>query len=456
MLTPTKSKETVVTFAPRGAGAEVFRRREPEVLLAGPAGTGKTRAALEKLHLCASKYRGIRALMVRKTHVSLTATALVTYREKVLHPLDGVTFYGGSAAEPAQFRYPNGSRLVVGGMDNTLKIMSAEYDIAYVNEATELTEDDWEKITTRLRNGVMPYQQIIADCNPDAPSHWLKRRCDTGKTVMLESRHEDNPALWDAARQTWTEAGAAYIAKLDALTGVRYLRLRRGIWAAAEGMVYDGWDRALHLIDLEDLPIPQGRQVKRCPAGIPLDWPRYWAVDFGYTNPFVWQAWAEDPDGRLYRYQEIYATRRLVEDLAGQIAAVTKGQPRPVAIICDHDAEGRATLERHLRMGTTAARKTVSPGIQAVAARLRKAGDGRPRLYLLRDALVERDPALAESKRPTCTEEEIEGYIWDTANGRKKGEEPVKKDDHGLDCMRYMVAHLDIVGGVQYGPNLWG
>jgi predicted transcriptional regulator len=39
-------------------------------------------------------------------------------------------------------------------------------------------------------------------------------------------------------------------------------------------------------------------------------------VDFGYTNPFVMQWWAEDPDGRLYLYREIYRTRRLVEDHA--------------------------------------------------------------------------------------------------------------------------------------------
>jgi hypothetical protein len=49
-----------------------------------------------------------------------------------------------------------------------------------------------------------------------------------------------------------------------------------------------------------------------------------------------------------------------------------------------------------------------------------------------------------EQKKPGCTEEEIDGYIWDLANNRKKGEEPVDKDNHGLDALRYLVAHCDL------------
>jgi phage terminase large subunit len=407
-----------VSYAPRGVARTLFTRRDPEILLSGPAGTGKSRACLEKLHLVACKYAGMRGLLLRKTHASLTSSGLVTFKQKVLHPLDGVTFFGGSAQDPPEFRYPNGSVLLVGGLDRPTKTMSTEYDVIYIQEATEATEDDWESVTTRLRNGVMPYQQLLADCNPDAPTHWLTRRADRGAVLMLESRHEDNPTVTPD-----------YLSKLDALTGVRYLRLRKGLWAAAEGIVYEGWDRARHLIDA--FPIP-------------ADWPRYWAVDFGFTHAFVWQAWAEDPDGRLYRYRELYRTKRLVEDHAADIKRITQGEPRPRAIVCDHDAEDRATLERHLGMKTTAAYKMVSPGIQAVASRLKDAGDGKPRLFLLRDALAGRDPELTDAALPTCTEEEVEGYIWDTSAGRKKGEEPVKKNDHGCDLLRYMTAHLDL------------
>jgi len=103
------------------------------------------------------------------------------------------------------------------GMDKATKIMSSEFDMIYVGEATELTENDWEMLATRLRNGVMPYQQLIADCNPEAPTHWLKVRVDTGKTTGLDSRHEDNPVYYDAEGQL-TDQGRPYINRLDNLT----------------------------------------------------------------------------------------------------------------------------------------------------------------------------------------------------------------------------------------------
>jgi hypothetical protein len=449
-LTATLERERIYTAY--GAAADLlFDRRDPEIVLSGPAGTGKSRGALEYVHKTLLEYPKVRALIVRKTLTSLTATGLVTYREKVLHPLDRVKFFGGNKEEPAQYRYSNGSRLVVGGLDKPEKVMSSDYDLVYVMECTELSENDLEMLTTRLRNYVLPWQQLIADCNPGPPKHWLRQRANRGQIVMLESRHRDNPMLFREG--DWTPEGRTYLARLDNLTGVRRKRLRDGIWAAAEGMVYaEEWDPDLHLI-------------QRFP--IPPEWTRYWVVDFGYTHPFVWCEFAEDPDGRLYRTREIHLTNRLVEDHARTILAVTgwtleppydpqyphrprrlvparkDPDPLPRALICDHDAEDRATLERYLGVPTYAAYKAVSVGIQCVQARLRPAGDGKPRLLYLRDSLVEVDSWAVEHLRPTCTEDEYESYVWDTANGLPKGEQPVKLDDDGMDVTRYMVATLD-------------
>ena len=423
-------------YQPYGAAESLLYARDEEVILDGPAGTGKSRACLEKVHLCASKYAGMRALVVRKTRRSLTDTGLVTYEQHVLP--EGSPIRSGAARDQRHsYRYPNGSEVVIGGLDDTSKIMSAEYDLIYVQEAREATEADWEDLTTRLRNGVMPYQQIIGDTNPDAPLHWIKARERRGQLRLFASRHEDNPKVT-----------AAYLAKLDNLTGVRLQRLRHGRWVAAEGGIYaDVWDSARNLVD----PFP-----------IPEFWPRYLAVDFGFTNPFVCQWWAEDPDGRLVRYREVYRTQRLVEDHAHQIRLLHGADPTPRALYADHDAEDRATLERHLvctcpavagvaplHVSTTAAIKEVSNGIQAVAARLRPAGDGKPRLVLLRDALAERDPLLEERKLPTCTEEEIEAYVWApkpkalNPDGTALKDEPLKVNDHGVDALRYLVASRD-------------
>jgi hypothetical protein len=409
-----------------------------ELLLSGPAGTGKSRGCLEYLHYNADTYPNSRQLILRKTRSSITQTAMVTFENNVL-PQGWVGDVVHFRSQEQEYRYPNGSIIAVGGMDKATKIMSSEYDVIYVQEAIELLEEDWESATTRLRNGRMPYQRLIADTNPSNPTHWLKKRCDRGSTKIVYCRHEDNPRLFNPITRKWTKEGKAYLAMLEKLTGVRKERLRFGKWVQAEGTIYADWNQRIHLLDR---------------FTIPRDWPRYWSVDFGFTNPFVWQAWALDPDGRLIRYKEIYKTQTLVEDHAKAILAATAGEPDPVALICDHDAEGRATLEKHLADGgrfvnSTAAIKTVAEGIQAVQGRMRIADDGKPRLYLMRDSLIERDSRLDNSKRPACTEEEVDGYVWKpiplivTTRSAASVEEPVKKDDHGLDAMRYMVMQLD-------------
>ncbi|MGH2684170.1 MAG: phage terminase large subunit, partial [Actinomycetota bacterium] len=159
------------SYRPRGAALDLFRCRDPEVLLSGPAGTGKSRACLEKLDQLALRNPVMKGLIVRKTLASLGATALDTYRKHVAaEALEAglVRYYGGSRQEPAQYVYGNGSAIHIGGMDKATKIMSSEYDAIYVQEAIELTEDDWEALTTRLRNGMISFQQLLADTNPSA------------------------------------------------------------------------------------------------------------------------------------------------------------------------------------------------------------------------------------------------------------------------------------------------
>ena len=427
----------------------VFSERAGELVLCGPAGTGKSRAVLEKIHAMCLRNPGMRALIVRKTLVSLTATGMVTWKEKVAAEglQHGVlTWFGGNRVVPAQFNYSNGSTVVVGGMDNPMKVMSSEYDLIYVQEATEITESDWEALTTRLRNGKVSFQQLIADCNPDKPTHWLKARADKGQTLMLNSRHQDNPTLYNADG-TRTPNGEQYLAKLEALTGVRKERLFHGRWSAADGLVYDEYEPSLHLVDRFD---------------IPKEWPRYWSIDFGFTNPFVCQWWAEDPDGRLFMYREVYTTQRTVDQHAATIAkqvldrpekrlgspwSGTWKEPRPRAVICDHDAEGRAVLEKELGITTRNADKKVIEGIQSMQKRLRPAGDGRPRLFFLRDSLVERDTLLDEAKLPCQTVEEITGYVWAQDGPERLKETPKKQDDHGMDSARYLCAYRDL-GGV--------
>lgn len=433
--------ELTHTYRGRAAAVELMKCRAGEVLMSGPVGTGKSRACLEKLNLAALKYPNFRGLIVRQVRDTLASTALETFEKHVIAEqlsAGAVIYKGASGRHPARYEYNNGSEIWLGGLDKPSKVMSSEYDMIYFQEATEGNIDGWEALTTRLgRSTVMPYQQLIADCNPNHATHWLNLRCHSGDTTKLESRHTDNPLLANDDG-SWTEQGREYMSKLDKLTGVRKLRLRDGIWAAAEGVCWPSFDPAKHLIRPEQITIGE-------------DWPRFWVVDFGMVHPFVLTCWAQDPDGRLYRYREMHMTGRLVEDHAKQIMGIVRPgaewndkarrwdggewiEPKPRRIICDHDAEDRATLERYLGMRTAKADKRVKLGIEAVESWFRD-----DRLFLVSKALVERDQVLVDNRKPTSTEEEIGGYVWD-----EDKEAPVKEDDDGCDTVRYIVAHFDL------------
>ena len=431
----------------RGASLQLGSCRDTEVGLDGPAGTGKTFGALYYIHVLLLTYPGAKWLTTRRYNTDLAGSAMATYQNDVLNPSEGVHYFGGNKVKPPGFIYPNGSFMAVNGLDRPGRLKSFECDGVYINEATECEVDHIEFARMRLRKGVMPFQQLLMDFNPDAPEHWLNQRMNSGVTTRLLSRHEDNPRYFDARTQDWTEEGKRYIfGILGGLTGVRLARYRYGQWAAAEGTVYeDSFDRARNVVKRFD---------------IPLAWPRYMSVDFGFTHPFVCKWYAEDPDGRYYCYREIYMTERLVEEHAKQIKELSRwgqtgGDPLPRVVYTDHAAQERETLHKHTGLFTTLAHKAVSEGIQAMAARLRPAGDGRPRLMYFENCLVERDPKLVSAKKPTCTLEEFPSYVWDTRGGQKKGDVPVKEFDHGMDTDRYLCARDIRPTNVKYSGRVY-
>lgn len=420
-------------YEPRGAAADLFRDRGSEVCLVGAAGTGKTVAALMKLHITSLLVPGLTSLVVRQTHASLVASTLAAFEQFVAAQeiaSGDVTWFGGSGSKPAAYRYANGSRIMVGGMDNPGKVLSMSLDRILVDEANQISVTAYETLLTRLRGSAPTYKQIVTATNPDHPDHWLKKRADDPDTPlrMYTSHHRDNPYL--AARDgTVTAAGEDYFRFLGSLTGVRRLRYLDGVWAAAEGLVYDDWRDDVNLIDAADVPAC-GRV--------------FWTVDFGFSNAFVWQEWRVDADGRMYLTREISRKQRLVEDHARDILELTGGE-RPEAIVCDHDSEDRATLERHLKMTTRPAQKGVSRGIQLVQGRIRPAGDGRPRLFAVRDAVQGRDLVAEAQSTPRGLAGEVNGYVWQTVRGTDgiPREVPVKLNDHSMDAARYAVAYLD-------------
>jgi hypothetical protein len=415
-----------------GGALAFWQYKGQETILTGPYETGKTVAALTKLHALLVKYPKSRAFITRQTYKSLIPTAIVTYENKILpvppdDPLSAVKKYGGS--KPEFYEYPNGSNLLVVGMDSPDKLLSGEFDFGYVNQAEELSLDAWEKLVGRCtgRAGNAPYTQVMGDCNPSHPQHWILHRASL---KLFEQLHKHNPRLCNQETGEWTEAGNKTISILSSLTGLRKKRGYEGKWVSNEGVVYE-FDREIHL-----LPRNKAPEI--------VSW--YLSIDFGYTNPFVCQLWGLDRDGRMYLWNEIYFTHRTINAHAPKIKAMI-GNRRIEAIVADHDAEDRATLAEH-GLSTVAAKKDISVGIQAVEERLKVQGDKKPRLYVLEDATLEWDSTLYREYPgdlfPCSTEHEFPLYAWpENKEGKPIKEVPLDLNNHGMDALRYMVMYLE-------------
>lgn len=391
----------VVTYMPRGGCRDFYMATEPEVLAVGPAGTGKTLAACWKLHHIALRVPEVRILMVRKVLEDLKAGALATYTNHVKPELDGVITFGGNRFYPGEFRYDNGSVIHVVGMDKPGKVMSAEYDLIYVNEATELTEEDWESLKSRLRNGRLAYQQLIGDCNPAGPRHWLRVRCDRGQTRYIQTTHKDNPAYWDAGLGDWTTMGYQYVTQtLAGLTGVRRKRLFEGVWAASEGAVYPDFDFQTHV------------RTQDC-----TEWRTTMGVDVGTRNPTAILTMRIASDDRRHIERELYR-RGMSSDEIVQAIADEADRSNPETIYLDPSANDYILALQRKGYPAVKANNDVIFGIGCVTTALQ---DGM-------------------TIDPSCVNliAELETYHY--PDNRQDSDKPVKEFDHAADALRYVIA----------------
>ena len=430
----------------RGAALEAQTATDSELVLTGPAGTGKSIGLLHAIHRRAEKYPGSRHLILRKTRASLTNSALVTFEEKVLpkgHPvLFGDRGQRLERKNRSGYSYPNGSMIDLGGMDEATRLYSTEYDSVYWQEATEGTLTEWQSLLRSLRNNRMPFQQLAGDCNPSVPTHWIQDRAKSKALRLLESRHRDNPALWDGT--DWTPYGTSYMAKLERLTGVLRNRLYLGLWVAAEGVVYDTFDATVHVWPGTHLPAG----FRPHPS-----WRRVLGIDWGFRHPLVVQWWAVDGDGRMYLYRELYRTGRLVADVAREVRRISReaGEVIECAVADPADPEAIVVFGRESGIRCEPGDKgpgSIKAGIESIKQRLTVQSDGRARIYFGADALLERDPVLAEEHLPTSTIEELAVYQYQEGrDGKPTREEPLDKDNHGCDAKRYVTRYLDGAAG---------
>jgi hypothetical protein len=329
LLAEHRRRASVAQSAPpaprfRGAAAEAQDCHARAFLLAGPAETGKTFAGLWRLDSEARAHPD-QYILARKVRATMDSTVLNTWR-RIIAIRGGVEVFGGE--RPQFYQYPNGARVWVVGFDNPDKILSGEFGGAYVNQAEELDEADWETLSTRVtgRGASNPHPATWGDCNPGAEDHWIKQREQAGTLKLLESKHEDNPTLYgdDGAI---TAQGERSMAVLDGLTGVRYWRLRRGLWVGAEGQHFEAWDEAVHVID---------------PQPVTGDWVIWASLDYGFGHPLAFGVFGLDPAGDTHLMAEWGGRKTLIPDhvtgVLGQLQRLGLRPERVRHVSAGHDA----------------------------------------------------------------------------------------------------------------------
>lgn len=382
-----------------------------EIIIGGPGGTGKSTSLLSWIWWMVNEFPKCRVLIVRKTRVSLTESALKTLEQDVIPP-DNPILKGAARAQRQHYVVPGGGEIICGGMDNPTRLYSTDWDIIYVQEATELTEDEWERLRRGLRNGKTPGQFLVGDCNPESQRHWIYRRGRDKKTELLESHHYDNPAWFDAEQNAWTAGGIAYLNSLMTMTGVRLRRLYKGEWCSADGAVWENFDRDAHVLFRPANPIVD--------LGI-----RYTvgAMDWGYTAPGTLLVFGVDSDNRMYLLSETYRVeqdmdwwaKRLIEEHKAWNLAYVVGDPaRKDAIVTMNKWLSQNHMHHLVRPANNRRANQGGDlgGIDLVRKKLDKQADGKPALFFLRDSLREVDRVLADKRQPISTLEEIPEYVY--------------------------------------------
>ena len=294
---------------------EFLRANTRHIGFGGARGGGKSWAVRTKAKLLALRYGGIRILIVRRTFPELINNHIrILCRElaeiAVYHDRDKV------------ITFPNGSIIQFSYCDRDAdldRLQGVEYDIIFLDEATQLSEYQMRTITACLR-GVNDFpKRIYYTCNPGGQGHpYIKRIFidkkyrqgeDPGDYTFIQSLVTDNRALMETQPE--------YIKQLEALPPKLREAWLYGRWDIFEGQFFEEFrtepdpEKCME----NGITPEQARQQGRWTHVIePLDmntgdrrsWTIYRSYDFGYAKPFSCAWWAVDHDGTLYRIMELY------------------------------------------------------------------------------------------------------------------------------------------------------
>ena len=399
-----------------------------EVLYGGAAGGGKSYAICWDAFKRCLTYPGTNAYLFRRTYPELKQTLIATMMRIVPKELGR---YRGS---DYTMHLINGSVIHFCHLPNEgeglLKYQGAEIQWLYFDELTHFTQHMYEYIRTRLRAekrlGVRPV--VRSASNPGGPGHsWVKQyfvdSTDVGRKTVereLESRNQttgktmrrrirvqyipatvdDNPFITDD-----------YRFELEQKPPKLRDALLLGKWDAFDGQAFPEFvNDPAHYRDMRHTHVIE-------PFEIPLHWPRYVSFDHGYSRPFSFGAWAVDPDGRVYRYKELYGCKprepntgikKTPEEIGDMLADFMEPEYLegiPLLGVADPaiwDRSRGVSVEeairgRFQRLVFTKGDNTRLAGKMQLHERLKFGEDGRPMLYVFTTCkdFIRTIPALA-------------------------------------------------------------
>lgn len=285
--------------------AQFFLARTRFVAYGGSRGGGKSWAVRKKAILLCIRYPGIRVLLLRRTFPELRENHILPLQRE----LAGIATYKES--EKA-FTFPGGSRLKFGycdGEGDVLQYQGQEYDVIFLDEATQFTQFQFGTLTACLR-GANPFpKRMYLTCNPGGVGHQWVKRLFIDRNYQGGERAEDYtfiPASVYDNKALLREDGG-YVQMLENLPPDLRAAWLDGNWDVLAGQYFTEWDRALHVIE----PFP-----------LPGEWRRFFTMDYGLD--MLAGYWiAVDPQGRAYIYRELYRPGLIISEAAEAIRGLT-------------------------------------------------------------------------------------------------------------------------------------
>ena len=181
----------------------LYRDKSRYLVLYGGAGSGKSVFAAEKLIVRMLVEPRHKFLIVRKVAKTLRHSTFALLRDIISTWGLGKLFTINKT--DMEISCANGSSIIHAGLDDVEKLKSI-YGVTgiWIEEASEITPEDFRQLDIRMRGQTRHYKQIILSFNPVSIVHWLKDeffdRVKEGART-LHTTYKDNRFLDDASKR---------------------------------------------------------------------------------------------------------------------------------------------------------------------------------------------------------------------------------------------------------------